>query len=68
MSNPYGFDWHHQRVTRMVEHHGASIIRVLNMVTGQYVDVQTSSAGRKNYVSVGTLDRDALKRELEQPE
>lgn len=62
---PYGFDFGHQRVTRMAEHRGATIIRVLNMVTGQYVDVQTSPAGRKNYVSVGTLDRDAMKRERE---
>jgi hypothetical protein len=37
----------------------------MNMVTGQYVDVQTSAAGRKNYVSVGQLDNAALKRELE---
>lgn len=68
MNNPFGFDWHHQRVTRMCEHKGATIIRVLNMVTGQYVDVQTSRAGRKNYVNVGTLEKDALKRELEQAE
>jgi hypothetical protein len=65
MITPYGFDFGHQRVTRMVEHKGATIIRVLNMVTGQYADVQTSAKGRKNYVSVGTLDKDALKRELE---
>lgn len=63
--NPYGFDFGHQRVTRMVEHRGATVVRVLNMVTGQYVDVQTSPAGRKNYVSVGTLDKDAMKRERE---
>jgi hypothetical protein len=65
---PYGFDFGHQRITRMVEHRGATIVRVLNMVTGQYVDVQTSPAGRKNYVSVGTLDKGELKREMEQPE
>lgn len=62
---PYGFDFGHQRVTRMVEHKGATIIRVLNMVTGQYVDVQTSAKGRKNYVNVGTLEKGALKRERE---
>ena len=66
---PYGFDFGHQRVTRMFsDQSGVTLIRVLNMVTGQYVDVQTSAKGRKNYVNVGTLDKDALKRELEQPE
>ena len=62
---PCGFDFGHQRITRMVEHRGATIVRVLNMVTGQYVDVQTSPTGRKNYVSVGTLNKDAMKRERE---
>ena len=62
---PCGFDFGHQRITRMVEHRGATIVRVLNMVTGQYVDVQTSPAGRKSYVSVGTLNKDAMKRERE---
>ena len=65
---PFGFDFGHQRVTRMVEDRGATVVRVLNMVTGQYVDVQTSPAGRKNYVNVGTLGKDALRRELEQAE
>ena len=63
--NTYGFDFHHQRITRIWSHKGASCVRVLNMVTGQYVDVQTSPAGRKNFVSVGTLTKDALKREME---
>lgn len=68
MNTPYGFDFEHQRVTRLWSHNGVSCLRVLNMVTGQYVDVQTSAAGRKNFVNVGALDKDALKRELEQPE
>lgn len=68
MSNPYGFDFGCQRVTRLWSHKGATCLRILNMVTGQYVDVQTSPAGRKNYVNVGTLEKDALKRELERPE
>lgn len=68
MSNPYGFDFGCQRVTRLWSHKGATCLRVLNMVTGQYVDVQTSPAGRKNYVNVGTLEKDALKHELEQAE
>jgi hypothetical protein len=68
VNNPYGFDFEHQRVTRQWSHKGASCLRVLNMVTGQYVDVQTSPAGRKNYVSVGTLDKDAMKREREASE
>ena len=66
MNNPYGFDFGHQRVTRMASlPNGVTIIRVLNMVTGQYVLIQTSPAGRKNYVSLGTLGKDALKSELE---
>jgi hypothetical protein len=68
MNTPYGFYFEHQRVTRLWSHKGAFCLRVLNMVTGQYVDVQTSAAGRKNYVNVGALDKGALKRELEQPE
>jgi len=68
VNTPYGFDFEHQRVTRLWSHKGASCLRVLNMVTGQYVDVQTSATGRKNYVNVGALDKGALTRELEQPE
>lgn len=64
----HGFDFEHQRVTRLWSEKGASAVRVLNMVTGQYVDVQTSPAGRKNYVSVGTMDRDALGWELDSRE
>lgn len=68
MNTPCGFDFEHQRVTRLWSHKGASCLRVLNMVTGEYVDVQTSATGRRNLVHVGVLDKAALKRELEQPE
>jgi hypothetical protein len=65
INTPFGFDFGHLRVERLAEHKGSVMVRVLNKVTGQYVNVQTSPAGRKQYVNVGTIKKDSLSRFLE---
>jgi len=56
----YGFEFGNLIVIRLWSHKGATCIRVLNKVTGLYVDVQTTAKGRKQYVNTGELNRHAL--------
>ena len=61
-TTPYGFLFGNLLVSRMWEHKGATCVRVENIVSGKYFDIQTSPKGRKQYVSVGAIgDKDQPK-------
>lgn len=65
MNTKYGFDFGALRVERVVEHKGYVVVRICNRISGKYVDVSTTPKGKKQYVSVGTLNKDTLKSWLE---
>lgn len=57
----HGFDCGNLRAEALTE----NLIRVVNMKTGQYVTVQTSPAGRKQWVGCGDIEKAKLSEYLE---
>jgi len=59
----FGFQFGHLEVTRLYAEGNGAAVRIRNLVSGDYVDVQCTPKGRKTYVSSGkyTADRETVK-------
>ena len=62
----FGFKFGNIRAERLWSHKGASCVRLINIVDGTYVDLQTSPKGKKSNVQQGVIDKSVLKSYLKE--